>query len=343
MRKRRPTLQDIADQTGVTKMTVSRYLRDPLTVAEATRARIAQVVEQLGYIPNRVPDILSNATSKAIGILIPSLSNQVFSALIQGIESVTEPAGYQTLLAHYGYSPQREEQQIAALLSYHVDGLILAESQHTARTRKMIATAAIPVVETMDLPQDPIDMVVGMDHQAAARAMVTEMLRRGRRQVIYLGARLDRRTQLRMEGYYQAMQDNGLSGRHLLTEQSSTFTLGGELLEAALARYPELDGIFCTNDDLAVGALLRCQARSIAVPQQIAIAGSNALDIGQALTPKLATIVTPRETIGRMAASMLLARLSGQAVAEWHKDVGFSLDFGQSLGSEVVEQSAALI
>ncbi|WP_421199768.1 substrate-binding domain-containing protein [Aeromonas enteropelogenes] len=331
-RKRRPTLQDIADQTGVTKMTVSRYLRDPQTVAEGTRERIAAVVEELGYIPNRAPDILSNATSKAIGILIPSLSNQVFSAAIHGIESVTRPAGYQTLLAHYGYNPEREEEQVASLLSYHVDGLILSDSQHTERTRKMIATAGIPVVETMDLPQDPIDMVVGMDHKAAARAMVTEMLLRDRRKVVYLGARLDVRTQLRMEGYYQAMADFGLEGRHLLTEQSSTFTLGGELLDLALVRYPDLDGLFCTNDDLAVGALLQCQAKWIPVPQQIAIAGCNSLDIGHAMTPKLASIATPREGIGREAATMLLARLDGNPLAETRKDMGFTLYLGESLG-----------
>ena len=331
-RKRRPTLQDIADLTGVTKMTVSRYLRDPSTVAEGTRERIAAAVEELGYIPNRAPDMLSNATSKAIGILIPSLSNQVFSAVIHGIEAVTRPAGYQTLLAHYGYSPEREEEQVASLLSYNVDGLILSDTQHTDRTRKMIATAGIPVVETMDLPLSPIDMVVGMDHRAAARAMVTEMLRRGRRKVVYLGARLDVRTQLRMEGYYQAMADFGLNGQHLLTEQSSSFTLGGQLLEQAMARYPDLDGLFCTNDDVAVGALLQCQARWIPVPQQIAIAGCNALDIGHAMTPKLASISTPREAIGREAAAMLLARLNGQPQTEHRKDMGFSLYEGESLG-----------
>ena len=150
-RKRRPTLQDIADLTGVTKMTVSRYLRDPSAVAEGTRERIAAAVEELGYIPNRAPDMLSNATSKAIGILIPSLSNQVFSAVIHGIEAVTRPAGYQTLLAHYGYSPEREEEQVASLLSYNVDGLILSDTQHTERTRKMIATAGIPVVVVQHL------------------------------------------------------------------------------------------------------------------------------------------------------------------------------------------------
>ncbi|SIQ96642.1 transcriptional regulator, LacI family [Aeromonas sp. RU39B] len=331
-RKRRPTLQDIAELVGVTKMTVSRYLRDPASVAEATRLRIAEAVESLGYIPNRAPDILSNATSRAIGILLPSLSNQVFAAVVQGIESVTRPAGYQTLLAHYGYSPEREEEQIASLLSYHVDGLILSDSQHTERTRKMIATAGIPVVETMDFPSDPIDMVVGMDHRAAARGMTNLLLARGRTRTVYLGARLDVRTRLRMEGYYDAMQAAGLEGRHLLTGNSSTFTLGGELLEQALERWPDLDGLFCTNDDLAVGAIMRAQARGIAVPQQIAIAGSNSLNIGRAISPRLASIVTPREAIGREAATLLLARLGGQPIDQPVRDLGFTLFEGESLG-----------
>lgn len=99
-----------------------------------------------------------------------------------------------------------------------------------------------------------------------------------------------------------------------------------------MARYPDLDGLFCTNDDVAVGALLQCQARWIPVPQQIAIAGCNALDIGHAMTPKLASISTPREAIGREAAAMLLARLNGQPQAEHRKDMGFSLYEGESLG-----------
>lgn len=331
-RKRRPTLQDIADRVGVTKMTVSRYLRDPDAVAEGTRERIAEAVEALGYIPNRAPDILSNATSRAIGILIPSLSNQVFSAVVRGIESVTRPAGYQTLLAHYGYDPAREEEQVASLLSYHVDGLILSDSQHTERTRKMIATAGIPVVEIMDFPEEPIDMVVGMDHRAAARAMTEAMLARGRTRSAYLGARLDVRTRLRMEGYYDAMQAAGLEGRHLLTGDASTFTLGGDLLDQALARWPDLDGLFCTNDDMAVGVILRAQARGIPVPQQIAVAGVNALNIGRAISPQLASIVTPREAIGCEAATLLLARLAGQTVTRRIHDIGFTLFEGESLG-----------
>lgn len=106
MKKKRPGLQDVADQVGVTKMTVSRYLRDPDRVSQALQAKIAAALDRLGYIPNRAPDILSNATSRAIGVLLPSLTNQVFAEVLRGIEQVTDANGYQTMLAHYGYSPE---------------------------------------------------------------------------------------------------------------------------------------------------------------------------------------------------------------------------------------------
>ena len=79
---RRPTLQDVADLVGITKMTVSRYLKDPALVSAAVQEKIAVALDTLGYIPNRAPDLLSNAKSKAIGVLLPSLTNQVFAEVI---------------------------------------------------------------------------------------------------------------------------------------------------------------------------------------------------------------------------------------------------------------------
>ena len=81
-KKPRTTLQDVADQVGVTKMTVSRYMRNPDSVAEKTREKIATAIEQMGYIENRAPAMLSKSSSRAIGILLPSLSNQIFASFV---------------------------------------------------------------------------------------------------------------------------------------------------------------------------------------------------------------------------------------------------------------------
>lgn len=217
-KNKRPTLQDIADYLGITKMTISRYLRNPDSVANGTQARIAEAIERFGYIPNRAPDILSNAKSRAIGVLVPSLTNQVFANVIRGIEQITDKAGYQTMLAHYGYSEKKEERRIESLLSYNVDGIILSESQHSEKTKKMLKVANIPVIEIMDTTEVGIQQVVGFDNIAAAQAMVETMINRGHRNVVYFAARQDKRTRLRQQGYENAMAKSSKSrGEHIIT------------------------------------------------------------------------------------------------------------------------------
>lgn len=328
---KRPTLQDIASHLGITKMTVSRYLRQPESVAAETGKRIALAIEQFGYIPNRTPDMLSNAKSRAIGVLVPSLTNQVFADIIKGIEQITDEAGYQTMLAHYGYSIEKEEQRIESLLSYHVDGLILSETHHTPRTLKMLEVANIPVVEMMESSEIGIQQAVGFDNISAAQVMVETMISRGHHRIVYFGARMDKRSQLKMQGYENAMRKHGFEPHSLTTTEASSFTLGSRQLRQALERFPLIDGIFCTNDDLAIGALFECQRLGIAVPRQIAIAGFHGHDVGQSLTPQLATVITPRLQIGQVSAQQLLNRIQGLPQQSPIINLGYQIHLGESI------------
>ncbi|MDR5876529.1 substrate-binding domain-containing protein [Halomonas sp. CUBES01] len=331
MKKKRPTLQDIADRVGATKMTVSRCLRDPGAVSEGLRERIFSTAEQVGYIPNRAPDLLSRATSHSIGVLVPSLTNQVFADVILGIEALTEPAGYHLMLSHYGYSPELEERSLASLLSYNVDGVILSDRNHTARSVRMLETAGIPIVEIMDTRQAPLQQAVGYDNVSAAFDMVSEMIRRGRRQVIYLAVRLDERTRQREQGYREAMEVHGLTPVTLYSTQRSSFSVGAALLGQIMADYPGADGVFCTNDDVAVGAYFECLRRGVTVPEQMAIAGFHGHDVGQTMTPRLASVITPRQAIGKAAAEALLGRIGGQPDERRVIDLGYAIETGKTL------------
>lgn len=331
MKKRRPTLQDIADQVGATKMTVSRGLRGADTVSESLRTRILEVAESLGYIPNRGPDMLSKSTSRAIGILVPSLTNQVFADVIKGIEAITEPAGYHLMLSHYGYSPEIEERGLASLLSYNVDGVILSESQHTPKALRMLETAGIPTVEIMDSRTAPFHQAIGFDNVAAAYDMVCEMIARGRRTIRYLAVRLDARTLQRQEGYVQAMVEHGLEPATLRTNLRSSYTVGATLMAEMLQDYPETDGLFCTNDDVAIGAYFECVRQGISVPGRIAIAGFHGHDVGQVMAPRLASVITPREALGTRAASELLNRIKGGPLSERIVDLGYRIETGGTL------------
>ena len=331
MKKKRPTLQDIVDRVNATKMTVSRCLRDPETVSEGLRERIFSAAEQIGYIPNRAPDLLSRATSHSIGVLVPSLTNQVFADVIVGIEAYTEPAGYHLMLSHYGYSPDLEERSLASLLSYNVDGIILSDREHTQRSLRMLETAGIPIAEIMDTRCPPLQQVVGYDNVKAAYDMVSEMIRRGRRQVIYLAVRLDERTRQREQGYRQAMEEHGLMPLTLQSSQRSSYSVGAALMQDIQRDYPQTDGIFCTNDDVAVGAYFACLRHNVKVPEQMAIAGFHGHDIGQAMTPRLASVITPRQAIGQAAAKTLLSRIRGEASEHQVLDLGYRIEVGKTL------------
>ena len=142
---------------------------------------------------------------------------------------------------------------------------------------------------------------------------------------------MDKRTQLKMQGYEQAMRKHGCEPYSLITEEPSSFTLGAEQLRQILRERPETDGIFCTNDDLAIGALFECQRLGIKVPKQIAIAGFHGHDVGQSLTPQLASVITPRLEIGKTAAQELLNRLNNIPQQSSIINLGYHIHLGESI------------
>ncbi|MDO7083526.1 substrate-binding domain-containing protein [Pseudocolwellia sp. AS88] len=330
-KSRRTTLQDIADVVGMTKMTVSRYLKDPKLVAESSRHAIELAINKLGYIPNKAPNILSKGKSQAIGVLFPSISNHVFDEVLRGIESVTEPAGYQIMIAHYAYSPELEEKRISSLLGYHVDGLILSESVHTENTLRMIDSSGVPVTEIMDTCNKPIQQAVGFDNLDAAKQMTLNMLDKGYKNLAYIGSKGDVRDLLRQKGYEEAVKSRDLPPLIFRSPEFTSIRLGFEILDDILASEPKVDGVICTNDDVAMGMLLSCKNRGIKVPNELGIAGMHGHDMGKLYSPTLATVITPRYLIGKVAAEQLLARIDGLEDIETYIDLGFKLNEGESI------------
>ncbi|SPT70543.1 LacI family DNA-binding transcriptional regulator [Anaerobiospirillum thomasii] len=327
----RATLQDIADLVGVTKMTVSRYLNNRDSVAKETADKIQKAIEKLGYIPNRVPSMMSKSRSYAVGLLIPSFSNLVFPDVIDGVQEIALANNYNVLIAHTGYSNTDEESQIASLLSYKVDGLILTESAHTRQSLKMLSNAAIPVVELMEYRERPVDMCVGLDHETIAYNITKALIESGRKHIAYFGVRLDRRTMLRAQGYERALSEYGLESYTCYNKSRSNFTMGGDLMRKAVAEIKDLDAIICTNDDVAVGALIAAMDLKLSIPDDIAVVGYNGLNIGQATIPKLCSVDTPRHEMGRVAMQLILDRLNNKVSSKVRIMLECSITQGMSL------------
>jgi len=327
---KRASLQTIANHVGTTRMTVSRCLRDPQTVSEALRTRILSAVEELNYLPNRAPQQLALARSQSIGVLVPSVTNQVFAEVLAGIIDTAENADYRAIIAHYGYDAKQEERNVAALLSYNADALILSDRDHTPDTLRMIEAAGVPVIELMDIRRPALQQAVGYDNQKAAEEMVAAMIAEGRQHIVYLALRLDERTLQREVGYREAMERHGLKPVTLSSTQKSSFTVGASLMSELLDTRPGTDGVFCTNDDVAVGAYFECLSRGVQVPHTLRISGFHGLDVSRALYPNLASVLTPRYRIGQKSVSEILCRIDGAEFSETLIDLGYEIIFGQA-------------
>jgi LacI family gluconate utilization system Gnt-I transcriptional repressor len=309
------TLSEVAALAGVSAMTVSRVLHAHANVSEQTRAKVQAAIAQLGYVPNRLAGALATAKTRLMVVIVPSLGNIVFPEVLRGANEAFEAAGYQAVIGVSDYSAQKEEGLIEAMQSWRPSGWIVAGLEHTPRARQMLREARSPVVEVMDLDGDPIDLAVGFSNREAGRAMARFLVGSGRRRIGYIGGHLDLdlRAAKRLEGFSEALAEAGLSlHARCLADEASSLLLGRTLLERLLADHPELDAVYCSNDDMAVGGLMHCIAAGIDVPGRLAVAGFNGLQIGEAMPRRLTTIRTPRYEIGQRAAQAILARLEGR-------------------------------
>lgn len=326
-------LSDVAAQANVSVVTASRALRLPDLVTPATRAKVAAAVEALGYVPNPAAQALASARSKIVGVVIPSLTNQIFADLLRGVMDGLDDTDYTPQFVNTRYITTREEDLLRIFSTQRPAGMIVSGIDQTDAARKLLQKMNCPVVQVMEIGPDPIDMIVGCDQREAGRAAARHLIDKGYRRIGFLGARMDPRAQRRLAGYRDVLQAAQIAEDERLvqtTPKPSSYTTGGQLLSDLLARCPDIDAVFCNNDDVALGALFECQRRGISVPHQMGIVGFNDLDVVSCSVPTITSVRTFRYQTGLTAVQMILARLSKQPVAERSLDAGFELIARQS-------------
>lgn len=309
---RRPlTLRDVSEASGVSEMTVSRVLRNRGDVSEATREKVLEAARQLGYVPNKIAGALASQRVNLVGVIIPSLSNLVFPEVLSGISAELEDTGLQPVVGVTNYSPEKEEAVLYEMLSWRPSGVIIAGIEHTASARAMLENAGVPVVEIMDVDGDGVDSVVGISHRRAGRQMAEAIVAAGYRRIGFLGTKMpeDHRARKRLEGFREGLAEAGLE---LIDTEfysgGSALLKGREMTAAILARTPDLDFIYYSNDMIGAGGLLWCLEHGYDVPGQLGLAGFNGVDLLDGLPRRLATMDACRREIGRKAAEIIAGR-----------------------------------
>ncbi len=328
-------MEDVARLAGVSLITVSRVLREPQRVAELTRAKIREAIAVTGYVPNLVAGSLKSRRTGMISCVVPSVEHSFVANVVRGASEVLRPLGFHMILATSSFSPEEEEELVLAFLSRRPDAMMLTGLSHTDGTRRLLAAAGIPVVEVGNISAAPIDMVVGFSNIEASRQIAAAMIAKGRRRIGYLlhaGASQNDRVRDRHEGYRRALgESGGQVAEAPAVEVEFSYSGGAEGLSRLLELDPAIDGVCCSNDVIALGALYECQRKGVAVPRDLGIAGFDDHDASGQCVPPLSTVHVPRAAMGRQAGLLIQRALAGETIAESRVDIGFELRIRETL------------
>lgn len=319
------TLDDVARLAKVSPITVSRVLNYPDKVSAKTAKRVRTAIAKTGYVPNLLAGSLVSRRSRLVVVVIPSLANRAFVETVRQLALVLGEAGYQLMMCQIEGGAKTEAQLLDGILARRPDGLVLTTALRTDAARQRLLGLSLPVVETWELPAEPIDCVVGLSHFDAGAAMAGYLLGKGHRRFALLCSS-DVRAAQRVLGCEQAVQRCG--GEIVARFQAASpvsVADGRNALAGLLACGKPFDAVICTIDLLAQGALYEAQARGLRVPGDFALLGFGDLDFAAQMYPALSSVSVDAGKIGQLAATILLQRFEGAARGSCIEDVGYTI------------------
>ena len=272
-------MADIAEDLGVSLMTVSKALRNHSDISEKTRKRVIKRARERGYEPNWLARGLATRRTHMVGLIIPDLMHSFFAEVAKGVASVLDPSGYQVTISNSDESPANEERQISALVARGVDGLLIGSAQRDsggAKIFKSLRTRKIPYVLFDRLPASAAGAhYVGVDDEKVGWLATEHLIEQGCRTIAHLRGHEVSTGVDRVRGYRKALARCGLefSSRYVVRAGNKEES-GIEAMRKLLRLTPRPDGVFCYNDAIAACAIRVALEAGLRVPSDVAIIGS---------------------------------------------------------------------
>jgi LacI family gluconate utilization system Gnt-I transcriptional repressor len=319
------TLREVAMLAGVAPITASRAINTPDQVSPDLLRKVQEAVQRTGYVPNRMAGGLASSRSKLIAAVVPSTVVSVFMETIESLNDTLFDAGYQLMLGQSGYSAEREEMLLEAIIGRRPDGIFLTGILPPGKARTRLLASGIPVVETWDLTPTPIDMLIGFSHSNIGRDVAHFLTAKGYKKFAIVQAE-DERASRRTEAFQHTLKQQGIGAALVVNVGASrSIKSGREAMTNVLTQLPKVDAVFCSSDLLALGVMTEARARGMSVPADLAVMGFGDVPFVADMVPALTTVRINGEQIGEMAAHFLINRAENREVKSRIVDVGYSI------------------
>jgi DNA-binding LacI/PurR family transcriptional regulator len=306
-------LKHVAARAGVSVKTVSNVVNGYVHVADTTRARVQQAIDDLSYRPNLAARQLRQGRSGVIALALPELDLPYFAELARSVIKCAEDEGWTVLIDQTDGKAEREQWVLDGIRGQMIDGLILSPIALGAAEleRRRDTTPLVLLGERVfDGPADH----VAIDNVAAARAATEHLIGLGRSRIAAIGAQPGapyETAHLRLRGYQEALATAGLPCRPEWTVEVAQYHRadGAEAMRRLLELPDPPDAVFCFNDLLALGALRAAHDRGVRVPEELAVVGWDDIEDGRYSVPSLTTVSPDKRQIAAVAVGFLAARL----------------------------------
>ena len=300
-----PTVSDVARESGVGTMTVSRVVNGGKYVSAETSARVLAAIEKLGYQRNEAARILKGHPPQTIGLIVPDMSDPFFSTCAHAAQQLAAQHGYMTLLCASGTDKNREAEELSLMRSRSIAGVLIVPSNPDCISLlKGMRARGIPVV-MVDRTFPGVDAgEVMVENDQGTQKAIDHLIEHGHRTILCVGydSNLNSVGQ-RIAGYKKAMIRAGLAP-HLLTVKEAA-TVGAKVLNRL--RGPKAPtALFTTNNVTTTQVLQMLQREDIKVPQTVALIGFDDFELASLLAVPLTAVRQPAAELGRSATRMLL-------------------------------------
>lgn len=341
--RKRVTIKRVAREAGVSTQTVSRVINNRPDVAPATRQRVLEVVNRLGYQPSQVARSLIQGRSLTLGVIGYGLEYFGPSCTLSGIEQEASNLGYTVLLSLIRQPETNDvEGLLGEMLSHHVDGIIWAVpeiGENRAWLREKTHSVSVPIVFLSMKPQ-PDELIVAVDNYGGGLVATRHLITQGCRSIGLITGPLDWwEARQRKLGWKEALEGVGLPSKDILVTEGNWSAASGERgLTQLLARQPEIDGVFACNDQMALGALKTARRLGRRVPEDLAIVGFDDIPEAAYFFPPLSTVRQDMVDLGRRAVREL-----GEVLEASHNDDSYASTTVLLQPELIVRESSILI
>lgn len=320
------TIYDVARDANVSMATVSRVVNGNQNVKPATRRRVQESIDRLGYRPNAVARGLASKKTTTVGVIVPDISTSFYAELSRGIADVATMYEYNIILSNSDERPERELELLVDHFGKQVDGLIFMSDSVSEEVREEMSRAPVPVVFAGTVDKEQQFATVNIDYEEAAYKAVSKLIANGHKQIAFVTGPLTRdiNRDYKQVGYERALKEAGLEfTEDLIVEVDDTYDSAYDSWQDIKQLTHKPTAIFASNDTLAVGILNGIQDEGLLVPDHYEIICFEHSNLARIVRPQLTSAIVPLYDIGAVAMRLLTKYMNNEEIAEKQVDLPY--------------------